>query len=69
VATSGTRLASACADTDSRVPSLSAWAAATDDWADAVMAMARGKAEADTAVSPGETTLAASLDVVFELGQ
>jgi len=34
-----------------------------------MMAMARGKAEADTAVSPGETTLAASLDVVFELGQ
>jgi uncharacterized protein YggE len=34
-----------------------------------MMAMARGKAEADTAVSPGETTLAANLDVVFELGQ
>ncbi len=34
-----------------------------------MMAMARGKAEADTAVSPGETTLVANLDVVFELGQ
>jgi uncharacterized protein YggE len=35
-----------------------------------MMAMAaRGKAEADTAVSPGETTLTANLDVVFELGQ
>ncbi|MCJ0826020.1 SIMPL domain-containing protein [Luteimonas sp. 50] len=34
-----------------------------------MMAMARGKAEADTAVSPGETTLAANLDVVFELGR
>jgi uncharacterized protein YggE len=34
-----------------------------------MMAMARGKAEADTAVSPGETTLSANLDVVFELGQ
>ena len=34
-----------------------------------MMAMARGKAEADTAVSPGETTLAANLDVVFERGQ
>ena len=33
------------------------------------MAMARGKAESyDTAVSPGETALSASLDVVFELG-
>ena len=35
----------------------------------AMMAMARGKAEADTAVSPGETTLSANLDVVFELGR
>jgi uncharacterized protein len=34
-----------------------------------MMAMARGKAEADTAVSPGETTLSANLDVVFELGR
>jgi uncharacterized protein YggE len=34
-----------------------------------MMAMARGKAEADTAVSPGETTLGANLDVGFELGQ
>ena len=34
-----------------------------------MMAMARGKAEADTAVSPGETTLTANLDVVFELGK
>ncbi|MEO6263718.1 MAG: SIMPL domain-containing protein [Luteimonas sp.] len=34
-----------------------------------MMAMARGKAEADTAVSPGETTLTANLDVVFELGR
>ena len=34
-----------------------------------MMAMARGKAElADTAISPGETTLTANLDVVFELG-
>lgn len=34
-----------------------------------MMAMARGKAESfDTAISPGETTLSASLDVVFELG-
>jgi uncharacterized protein YggE len=33
-----------------------------------MMAMARGKAEADTAISPGETALSASLDVVFELG-
>jgi len=32
-------------------------------------AMARGKAEMDTAVSPGETTLSANLDVVFELGR
>ncbi len=35
-----------------------------------IMAMARmKKAQADTAVSPGETTLTASLDVVFELGR
>ena len=35
-----------------------------------MMAMAaRGKAEADTAISPGETTLSANLDVVFELGK
>jgi uncharacterized protein YggE len=34
-----------------------------------MMAMARGKAEMDTAVSPGETTLSANLDVVFELGR
>ncbi len=34
-----------------------------------MMAMARGKAEADTAVSPGETTLGVNLDVVFELGR
>lgn len=35
-----------------------------------IMAMARmEKAQADTAVSPGETTLTASLDVVFELGR
>lgn len=35
-----------------------------------MMAMAaRGKAEADTAISPGETTLTANLDVVFELGK
>ncbi len=34
-----------------------------------VMAMARGKAESDTAVSPGETALGADLDVVFELGK
>ena len=34
-----------------------------------MMAMARGKAETDTAVSPGETTLTANLDVVFELGK
>ena len=32
-------------------------------------AMARGKAEMDTAVSPGETTLSANLDVAFELGR
>jgi len=35
-----------------------------------MMAMARmEKAQADTSVSPGETTLSASLDVVFELGR
>lgn len=34
-----------------------------------MMAMARGKSEADTSVSPGETSLSASLDVVFELGK
>jgi uncharacterized protein YggE len=35
-----------------------------------VMAMqARGKAEMDTSVSPGETTLSVNLDVVFELGK
>ncbi len=34
-----------------------------------MMAMMRGKAEADTAVSPGETTLGVNLDVVFELGR
>ena len=34
-----------------------------------MMAMARGKAEADTAVSPGETRSASTLDVVFELGR
>ncbi len=34
-----------------------------------MMAMARGKAESDTVVSPGETTLGANLDVVFELGK
>jgi len=35
-----------------------------------MMAMARaGKAEMDTAVAPGETTLSVSLDVVFELGR
>ena len=34
-----------------------------------MMAMARGKAEADTAVSPGESTLSVNLDVVFELGR
>ena len=33
-----------------------------------MMAM-RAKAESDTAISPGETTLAANLDVVFELGR
>lgn len=35
-----------------------------------MMAMARAtKAEMDTAVSPGETTLSVNLDVVFELGR
>jgi uncharacterized protein YggE len=34
-----------------------------------MMAMSRAKAEADTAISPGETTLGAHLDVVFELGR
>ena len=34
-----------------------------------MQAMARGKAEADTAVSPGETSLSVMLDVVFELGR
>lgn len=35
-----------------------------------MMAMARGKAEAaDTAISPGETTLSVNLDVMFELGR
>jgi len=34
-----------------------------------MLAMARGKAEADTAVSPGETSLGVTLDVVFELGR
>lgn len=34
-----------------------------------MMAMARGKAEMDTQVSPGETTLSVNLDVVFELGK
>ena len=33
-----------------------------------MMTMARGKAEMDTAVAPGETTLSVSLDVVFEMG-
>jgi uncharacterized protein YggE len=33
-----------------------------------MVSMARGKAEADTAISPGETALSANLDVVFELG-
>jgi uncharacterized protein YggE len=33
-----------------------------------MVAMARGKAESDTAISPGETALSANLDVVFELG-
>jgi uncharacterized protein YggE len=34
-----------------------------------MMAMARAKAESDTAISPGETSLSATLDVVFELGR
>ena len=34
-----------------------------------MMAMARAEKAADTAVSPGETTLTANLDVVFELGR
>jgi hypothetical protein len=34
-----------------------------------MQAMARGKAEADTAVSPGETSLSVTLDVIFELGR
>jgi uncharacterized protein len=34
-----------------------------------MMAMARAKAESDTAISPGETSLSASLEVVFELGR
>jgi uncharacterized protein YggE len=34
-----------------------------------MMAMARAKGESDTAVSPGETTLSANLNVVFELGR
>jgi uncharacterized protein len=33
-----------------------------------MMAMARAKTESDTSVAPGETTLTADLDVVFELG-
>ena len=33
-----------------------------------MMAMARAKTESDTAVAPGETTLSANLNVVFELG-
>lgn len=33
------------------------------------MAMARAKAESDTSVSPGETILSITLDVVFELGR
>ncbi len=33
-----------------------------------MMAMARAKSESDTSVAPGETTLTANLDVVFELG-
>ena len=33
-----------------------------------MMAMARAKNESDTSVAPGETTLTANLDVVFELG-
>ena len=34
-----------------------------------MMAMARAEKAADTSVSPGETTLGADLDVVFELGR
>ncbi|MFC7300771.1 SIMPL domain-containing protein [Cognatiluteimonas weifangensis] len=34
-----------------------------------MLAMARAKTEADTAIAPGETTLTAHLDVVFELGR
>lgn len=34
-----------------------------------MMAMANAKMEADTVVSPGETAMSASLDVVFELGK
>lgn len=34
-----------------------------------MMAMARAKSESDTTVSPGETTLSANLNVVFELGR
>lgn len=34
-----------------------------------MMAMARVKAEADTSVAPGENTVSASVDVVFELGK
>ncbi|NUS39364.1 MAG: SIMPL domain-containing protein [Lysobacter sp.] len=34
-----------------------------------MMAMARAQKAADTSVSPGETTLGADLDVVFELGR
>jgi uncharacterized protein YggE len=34
-----------------------------------MMAMSRAKAESDTAISPGETSLSANLDVVFELGR
>jgi uncharacterized protein YggE len=33
-----------------------------------MMAMARAKNESDTSMAPGETTLTANLDVVFELG-
>jgi uncharacterized protein YggE len=33
------------------------------------MLMSRAKAESDTAISPGETSLSATLDVVFELGR
>ncbi len=34
-----------------------------------MMAMSRGKAEMDTPVSPGETTVSVSLEVTFELGK